>query len=41
MDGLQVDIPAAVGHVMGVAHFMPELWSPAANFTNSCHKPLY
>jgi len=37
MDGLQIDVPAAVGHVVGVADFMPEPWSPAANFTNSCH----
>jgi len=34
---LQIDVPAAVGHIVGVADFMPELWSPAANFTNSCH----
>ena len=36
-DGLLVDVPAAIGHVVGVAHFVAELRTFAANFTNSCH----
>jgi CheY-like chemotaxis protein len=35
---LQIQIPAAVGHVVGMADAVPELWTAAANFTNSCHK---
>lgn len=34
---LQIDVPAAVGHVMSVAHLVPELGLFAANFTNSGH----
>jgi CheY-like chemotaxis protein len=35
---LQVQIPAAIGHIVGVADPVSELRSAAANFTNSCHK---
>jgi hypothetical protein len=37
-NGLQIQVPAAVGHVVGVADPVPELGAPAANFTNSSHK---
>jgi hypothetical protein len=35
--GLNVDVPAAVAHVMGVTDLMPELRAFAAYFTYSCH----
>lgn len=35
--GLQIHIPPAIGHVVGMANLMPELRTFAANFTNSCH----
>ena len=38
MHSLKVQIPATFGDVMGMADPMPKLWSPAANFTGSCHK---
>ncbi len=34
---LQIDVPATVGHVMGVADLVSELRTFATNFTNSCH----
>ena len=34
---LQIYIPAAIGHIVGVADLMPELRAFAANITNSCH----
>jgi hypothetical protein len=40
MHALQVQIPAPLRHVMGVADFMPELWSTATDFTNFCHRKL-
>ncbi len=36
-DRLQVDVPAALGQVMGVTDSMAELGTPAANIANSCH----
>src|SRR5271170_3072807 len=33
--GLQIQIPAALGDVMGVADSISELWTPAAYFANS------
>lgn len=36
-DTLQVDVPAAVGHVMCVTDFVTKLRTFAANFANSCH----
>jgi hypothetical protein len=38
MDALQVQIPATLGHVVGMTDAMPELWSATTDFTNSCHK---
>src|ERR1700722_15033601 len=34
---LQINVPAAIGHVMSVAHLMSELRTFAAHFTNSGH----
>jgi hypothetical protein len=34
---LQIHVPAAIGHIVSMAYFMPKLRSLAANFTNSCH----
>ena len=36
-DTLQVQIPAALRDIMGVADPMTELGPTAADFTNSCH----
>lgn len=38
VDALQVQIPATLRHVVGMADAMPELWSATTDFTNSCHK---
>ena len=38
VDGLQVQIPATLRYVVGMADPMPELRSATADFTNSCHK---
>ena len=35
--GLQVQIPAAFGDVVGVADLIAELRTPATHFANSCH----
>jgi hypothetical protein len=34
---LQVQVPAALGHVVGVADAVPELWAATANVTYSRH----
>lgn len=34
MHGLQIQIPATLGHIMGMADTMPELRPAAADFTN-------
>ena len=34
----QVDVPAPLGHVVGVADVISELRPLAADITNSCHK---
>jgi hypothetical protein len=36
-NALQIDIPAALGNVVGVADFIAELGPSTANFANSCH----
>lgn len=36
--GLQIQIPASLGDIVRVADSVAELGSPAANFTNFCHK---
>jgi hypothetical protein len=33
----QIDVPAPLGHVMGVADVIPKLRPFAAYFTNLCH----
>ena len=33
----EIDVPAPLGHVMGVADVIPKLRSFAAYFTNLCH----
>ena len=38
MNGLQVQIPAALRYVVGMADAMPELRPSATNVTNFCHK---
>ena len=38
MHGLQIDVPATLRHVVGMADAMPELRTTAADFTDSCHK---
>ena len=38
VDSLKVQIPTSIADVVGVADFMPELRSTAADFTNFCHK---
>ncbi len=38
MNGLQVQIPAALRYVVGMTDAMPELRPSATNFTNFCHK---
>ena len=38
VDGLQVQVPATLRNVVGMADPMPELRSATADFTNSCHK---
>ena len=38
MDGLQIQIPAALGDVMGMTDTMPELRTATADFTNFSHK---
>ena len=35
---LQVQIPAALGDIVGVADLIAELRTPATHFANSCHK---
>jgi hypothetical protein len=35
---LQIDVPAPLGHVVGVADPIAELRAPSADLTNSCHK---
>ena len=37
-DGLQIDVPAALRHIVRVADAVTELRSAATNLTNSCHK---
>jgi hypothetical protein len=37
VDRAQIDVPAPLGHVMGVADVISELRPLAANFTNLCH----
>ena len=37
---LEIHVPAAVSHIVGVANLMSKLRALAANITNSCHKPL-
>ena len=37
-DRLQVEIPTALGDVVGVANAVAEFWAPTAYFTNLCHK---
>lgn len=34
---LKIQIPAALGDIVGVADAMPELRSATADFTNFCH----
>jgi hypothetical protein len=36
-DLLKIDVPAALGDVVGVAYLVTELRAPTANFANSCH----
>ena len=36
--GLQIHVPAALRHVVGMTDAMPELRTTAANFTNFCHR---
>ncbi len=38
MDILQIQVPATLRHIMGVADATPELRSATADFTNFCHK---
>jgi len=38
VDSLQVQIPATLRYVVGMADPMPELRSATTDFTNSCHK---
>lgn len=38
VNALQVQIPAALAHVMGMTDAMPELRPAATDFTNFCHK---
>jgi hypothetical protein len=38
VDGAQVDVPAPLGHVVGVADIVPELRAFAAEITNMCHE---
>jgi hypothetical protein len=37
---LQVQIPAALGDIVGMTDAVPELRTSAAYLANSCHKPL-
>ena len=37
VNGAQVDVPAALAHVVGVADGISELRPLAADITNSCH----
>jgi len=37
-NGLQIQVPAALGYIMGVADAIAELRAAATYFTNSCHK---
>jgi hypothetical protein len=37
---LQVQVPAPLGYVMGVAHLIAELRAPAANITHFRHRDL-
>lgn len=37
VNGLEIQIPAALGNVVGVTDTMPELRTTAADFTNFCH----
>lgn len=38
VNALQVQIPAALAHVMGMTDAMPELRPAATDLTNFCHK---
>jgi hypothetical protein len=38
VDGAQIDVPAPLGHVMGVADIVAELRPLAAKITNMCHE---
>lgn len=38
MNRLEVQIPAALGHIVGVADTVPELRPAAADLTNFCHR---
>ena len=38
VNALQVKIPAALAHVMGMTNAMPELRPAATDLTNFCHK---
>jgi len=37
-DRLQIQVPPAVGHIVGVADAVSKLGAAATNFANSCHK---
>jgi len=37
-NGLQIEIPAALGNIVGVTDAVAELRPATAYFTNSCHK---
>jgi hypothetical protein len=39
LDPLKIGIPAAVGHIVGVAHVVPELGFLTTDFTNTGHCP--
>ena len=36
-DGLKIDVPAALGHIVGVADLISELRALAAQITSFCH----
>jgi len=40
VDALEIQIPAPLRHIMGVADLMSELRTPATDFTNFCHDTL-
>jgi hypothetical protein len=35
---LQIQVPTAIGDIVGVAYAVSELGASTANFTNSCHE---